>query len=97
LIGKPLESHRVATDRNAGIIDGAGSFVVRIGGVGGCDSASIIGLANLSLVAYRDCHTVPGLRSARKASQRSPGATFFRQLRGYHGLLDGATHLLLIP
>jgi hypothetical protein len=54
LIGKPLESHRVATDRNAGIIDGAGSFVVRIGGVGGCDSASIIGLANRSLVAYRD-------------------------------------------
>jgi hypothetical protein len=78
MICKPWESHRVATDWNIGI-NGAGSSVV---GFGGCDSTSIVGLVNRSLVAYRDCNTDPGLRSACKASQRSPGANRCRQLRG---------------
>jgi hypothetical protein len=45
-----------------------------VGVVGGCDSVSIFGLANRSLVAYRCYRCIPGLRSACKAGQRSPGA-----------------------
>ena len=46
-------------------------------------SASIREVVNRLLVAQRRCTIIPGLRSACKASQRSPGATSFRQLRGF--------------
>jgi len=49
----------------------------------GCDSFSFDEVVNHLFVANHRCSAYPGLRSARKASQRSPGATSFRQLRGF--------------
>jgi len=42
--------------------------------VGGCDSAWLSDVVNLWLVADSGCPLSPGLRSTRRARQRSPGA-----------------------
>ena len=52
-------------------------------GLAGCDSLSFDEVVNHLFVANHRCSCNPGLRSARKASQRSPGATTFRRLRGF--------------
>ena len=54
----------------------------RVVGFAGCDSVESSEVVNRLLVAERDVSITPGLRLARKASRRSPGATSGRQLRG---------------
>ena len=56
----------------------AGSVV----GFAGCDSVELSEVVNRLLVAEPRGSFTPGLRLARKASLRSPGATSGRQLRG---------------
>ncbi len=52
-------------------------------GFAGCDSVSFGDVVNDLLVADRGCAFNPGLRTARKAIPCPPGATSFRQLRGF--------------
>ena len=55
---------------------------LRVVGFAGCDSVESSDVVNHLLVADRRGSFAPGLRLARKASLRSPGATACRQLRG---------------
>ena len=66
--------------------DGCGLSVVgrasNVVGCAGCDSVEMSEVVNRLLVADGRGFFNPGLRLARKASLRSPGATSGRQLRG---------------